>query len=998
MNKQHLISFIISIWTLCTIVGCSDGVSTTNQSSNLVIGTVMEIPVLDGQTVTTGVYIQNPTNQVIDDIQYTITNKSKPIVITDDTACKSIAANSSCLLPIRTPSLALGDSGSSLLIASEANRQSKQLLNYHYIKSSDYNGVRFSRSRLVLPTGNSSATVYVFASNDGVVNDVSFASSHDSVSIVNGLTDGTLNLAHNQVVALEVKANQAQDSVLIHSNVSTNEVTASNNINNSLQIVIAPTNEPNLIMGNVPVLSKDESEAVISIFNNGNTPALGVILTSDDENNILVEPGNTPCDNLDIGDSCNYKVTLKNTTNNGSAILTLSYSGLDSTSYSANQTVYYHNMATAPMVYITPNQNSIIVDINTITYAVFNVHNIGGEALSGISPRVLNTLSQTTATIGAASTCSNMIAANSSCEIIVDISSNATLESGIMYINLLGTDSTGHNYSFMSLPMNVEVYADTPFLLSSVNPPNNGIVPSSQNFISMVFESPVNISTVNANTVSVVESGTLDNILGSCSLITPNEVNCSLTSPLSDNKYYTLTVTTDVKSSTGINLNATWVSNFQSIYISPQYRLATAASYSCMLNADTGKAYCWGYNVDGELGNGTTDNANTPVAVAQGEIPAGEAIISINAGTSFTGKGTTCAITTRAKAYCWGDNRYGAVGDDTIENRLTPVAVATRPTVESSALEESAQIIQISASSSLTCALDHNGQAYCWGKVNINNAENLYGYLGDAAGTQVSNVPIKVDQSISGPFTQISSGGVYACGLTESGDAYCWGSNRYGTLGNGQSGTGATVNKKTPTLITSMKFSSISASKDNPATSATIPSAYSQHTCGIGLNDGQAYCWGGNINGALGIGLYSSTVVSSPALVYTKTQNTSSDLPGDVTIKSISAGSQSTCAIDSNNVGYCWGFNNYGQLGIGSTTRTNLARLVMVGESSQIPVGVGFQSLYTGLDNGGSLPAITCGLATNSQFYCWGDNTYGQVGIGITGGNYTTPQNVAIPN
>ncbi len=128
----------------------------------------------------------------------------------------------------------------------------------------------------------------------------------------------------------------------------------------------------------------------------------------------------------------------------------------------------------------------------------------------------------------------------------------------------------------------------------------------------------------------------------------------------------------------------------------------TGYLYTCAVTM-TDTAYCWGYNYFGQLGNGTTTNSNIPVAVP---MPTNVLFAAIDAGTNHT-----CALTTTGTAYCWGYNYYGVIGDGTTTNRTTPVAVTMPNGVSFTAVVTNIGF----SNWEYTCALTATQTAYCWG-------------------------------------------------------------------------------------------------------------------------------------------------------------------------------------------------------------------------------------------------------------------------------------------
>src|SRR5437016_1869813 len=179
-----------------------------------------------------------------------------------------------------------------------------------------------------------------------------------------------------------------------------------------------------------------------------------------------------------------------------------------------------------------------------------------------------------------------------------------------------------------------------------------------------------------------------------------------------------------------------------------------------------GAAYCWGDNIYGELGTGTTSFSHTPVAVSGGHTFAG-----VSAGGYYA----TCGVTTAGAAYCWGLNNYGQLGNGSLTNSSTPVAVSGGLTFAT-----------VSAENSYACGVTTAGAAYCWGY-------NSYGELGNGTKTN-STTPVAVSGGLT--LATVSTEYQSACGVTPAGAAYCWGSNSVGQLGNG-----TTTDSPTPVAV-----------------------------------------------------------------------------------------------------------------------------------------------------------------------------------------------------
>jgi alpha-tubulin suppressor-like RCC1 family protein len=301
--------------------------------------------------------------------------------------------------------------------------------------------------------------------------------------------------------------------------------------------------------------------------------------------------------------------------------------------------------------------------------------------------------------------------------------------------------------------------------------------------------------------------------------------------------------------------------------------ISSGGVHTCALSK-TGSGYCWGNNVFGQLGIGSSDSRSHPTRILLFSF-----LSSISAGGFHT-----CAVTRAGVGYCWGNNDFGQLGKNIVE--ITPVD----PPNGESALT----FLSIVAGGTHSCGLTIAGKAYCWG-----NAQ--YGRLGNNASTGSSSTPVPVAAPTGGSsltFSSLSAGSDHTCGITSTGAAYCWGYNFYGQLGNGNSGTDA--NSAVPVLVSApsgITWSSISTGGN--------------HTCAVATT-GQAYCWGNDSVGQLG---NSSTLNDDSA----KPVEVAAPLGGNaLTFSSIAAGAAHTCALTTTGTAHCWGIDGAGQLGNGS--------------------------------------------------------------------------------
>jgi alpha-tubulin suppressor-like RCC1 family protein len=343
--------------------------------------------------------------------------------------------------------------------------------------------------------------------------------------------------------------------------------------------------------------------------------------------------------------------------------------------------------------------------------------------------------------------------------------------------------------------------------------------------------------------------------------------------------------------------------------------LAVAAGgiHTCALTV-SGGVKCWGGNEQGQLGDGTKINRSKPVEV-----------VGLSSGVTAlaAGGGHTCALTDDGGVKCWGDNSAGQLGNGNSTDYSTlPVDVVGL----------SSGVTALAAGGAHTCALTTSGGVMCWG-------DNSFGQLGDGtANWRLS--PVEVVGLPTG-VTAIASGNNHTCALSTSGKVQCWGDNSFGQLGDGTN-----VDHSTPVDVVGL-FSEV-----------TALAAGCGHNCVLTSPWGGVRCWGQNSYGQLGDGSTQESL--EPVDV--------NGLSSGVT--TLAAGGGHTCALTLYGGVKCWGRNDNGQIGDGSTSR----RL--------IPVDVaGLSRDMMTISNGDS---HTCTLAISGGIRCWGLNGSGQLGDGTT--------------
>jgi alpha-tubulin suppressor-like RCC1 family protein len=327
-----------------------------------------------------------------------------------------------------------------------------------------------------------------------------------------------------------------------------------------------------------------------------------------------------------------------------------------------------------------------------------------------------------------------------------------------------------------------------------------------------------------------------------------------------------------------------------------------------------GDVECWGLNRDGELGNGTLTNSSTPIAVS-----GISGAIAVNSGYKHA-----CVLLGVGTVSCWGYNKVGELGNGTLTNSSTPIAVNGLSGVVSS-----------SSGAAHTCALLTGGDLYCWG-------DNEVGELG--IGTlnrrEPFGISLPVHVSDVSNVISVSAGFLHTCALISGGSIECWGYNRDGQVGDG------TINKVRP-------YADPSPVHVAGITQALSISAGAFHTCAL-IAGGTVSCWGYVVASDFNPRL----LLNSPVPV---------QVAGVKDAVAISSGGVHTCALIASGAVKCWGANPYGQLGNGNTL------------DSAKPVTVQGISTAVSISSGGS---HSCAVLAGGAVKCWGRNDEGELGTG----------------
>ena len=390
-----------------------------------------------------------------------------------------------------------------------------------------------------------------------------------------------------------------------------------------------------------------------------------------------------------------------------------------------------------------------------------------------------------------------------------------------------------------------------------------------------------------------------------------------------------------------------------------------------------GTVYCWGDNLSGQIGIPSTTTCK-----AVGALIANEPCVDtprlvtqlLQLGSQIVaGFAHTCALNAGI-AECWGSNTFGELGDGTAGNQRTlPQNVLNSPV-----------FTVLTAGPNATCGLSQTG-VYCWGVVPF----------ASQATTSVATPHIMDGMHNPGFFSSLVVGQQFACfvavgSLQNEND--CQGIDNDGQLGI-PSNTSlfqmpTTCNPQLVSGGNSLMPPCLPNQKPIPFTDFLFPSSLSpvlrasaglDYVC-ADVSNGNVQCVGNNLSGRLGSGLGGATNPNAAAVV--NASGSSLQLHG------VTTGLAHACALDANGYAWCWGRNQFGELGFGITGAGTFNFAQPVAGARK------FRMLAAGGQH-------TCGIGTDNYVYCWGDNEFGQLGVGkngLTGGTgFGVPTSTGTP-
>lgn len=311
------------------------------------------------------------------------------------------------------------------------------------------------------------------------------------------------------------------------------------------------------------------------------------------------------------------------------------------------------------------------------------------------------------------------------------------------------------------------------------------------------------------------------------------------------------------------------------------------------------------------------------------------------------GEASACSISS-GTLYCWGENQFWNYGG--------PGALQSSPFAPT-AVQLGFVDMARGPSSQFYCGIKNDRSAECWGR-------NGFGMLGRGVQGGFQNAPAPVSGGIN--WAEITTGRLSACGVSTTNVGYCWGSNQRGEIGRAAVPLGTNIASLTlsPSVL------------DGGLTWKSVVAGW-LHACGI-TTDRDAYCWGNNSRGQLGLGtIDTNSTHRSPAPVI-----------GGHKFIQLSLGATHACGVTLQHQVLCWGENFTGQVGNATTTDVGTPTIIGgrqrfyyvaaasdFGVGGNVPVPPGGQQASAG---------HTCALTPGGEAWCWGWNAAGQLGDGTT--------------
>lgn len=339
------------------------------------------------------------------------------------------------------------------------------------------------------------------------------------------------------------------------------------------------------------------------------------------------------------------------------------------------------------------------------------------------------------------------------------------------------------------------------------------------------------------------------------------------------------------------------------------HALAAGGFHNCVIKSDR-TAWCWGRNYLGQLGFGGNSGypSTSPVQVNDTAV---QTWASISAGTYFV-----CGIDTSARLWCWGANGQNQLGNGLTEHLFSPSRVGS---------DSDWRVLDSGYTHS--CAIKTDNSLWCWGG-------NLHGQTGNGYSGAGTNAGVPAQVGVEQDWQQLALGGFISCATKLDQSLWCWGES----------------------LTTADDVAVTAPTRVNADTDWRFIDAGGFHACAI-KDNGSLWCWGTNMDSQIGIGTWGvDAYVAAPQQVGI-----------DTDWLLVRAGGYHTCAIKTDHTLWCWGYNEFGQLG----DSTQFYR--------DTPFQIGARTDWVDLALN---DYHTCASTRAGDVYCWGSNSYGELGGG----------------
>jgi alpha-tubulin suppressor-like RCC1 family protein len=399
-------------------------------------------------------------------------------------------------------------------------------------------------------------------------------------------------------------------------------------------------------------------------------------------------------------------------------------------------------------------------------------------------------------------------------------------------------------------------------------------------------------------------------------------------------------------------------------------QVAPGLQHTCGVRAN-GEAWCWGDGMFGGLGRNSSTSSNIPVRVGT----AGTATLFADWSKVAVGSRNACGIRNGGEMWCWGNNSYGALGNDTVGGSLVPVRVGTVGT--GTLFSDWVDITRVGTGGSTVCGLRADDSAWCWGWGGS-------GDIGNGLRTTSQLVPSPV---LGGPYDAISG----TCARKTNGALSCWGTGLYDPpLANLGAGDLQSIGDESTVPV--------SVTGDHRWQKIVVGGGnyydYEQVVCGIDQS-GQAWCWGDNFHqgGSTARGKLGSGDAANPNFSPTPLAVT-----GGHSFIDIASTRNVVCALRDDNVTLCWG---NGQPATPAVLPGGNLFVAITGGGSSSFCGIradgaafcwtGSTGTPTAVNGGIQFTKVSrgyfhaCGIDVNDDAYCWGTDGYERLGNGPLG-------------